>query len=102
MKFDLFVSDKNGIGAFEIQALVDGTYQTVYEGTKMGDINDKVGDVDGSSGGYHAYYLAEFPEVTTDSVKVILKAGFVGEPSLYEVTRLMLACGQMGQVMPQN
>ena len=88
MKFDLFVSDKNGIGAFEIQALVDGTYQTVYEGTKMGDINDKVGDVDGSSGGYHAYYLAEFPEVTIDSVKVILKAGFVGEPSLYEVTPL--------------
>lgn len=88
MKFNLFVSRNNAIGAFEIQALVDGTYQTVYEGTKMGDINDKVGDVDGSSGGYHAYYLAEFPEVTTDSVKVILKAGFVGEPSLYEVTPL--------------
>ena len=88
MKFNLFVSRNNAIGAFEIQALVDGTYQTVYEGTKMGDINDKVGDIDGSSGGYHAYYLAEFPEVTTDSVKVILKAGFVGEPSLYEVTPL--------------
>ncbi|MGO5443419.1 glycosyl hydrolase family 95 catalytic domain-containing protein [Faecalimonas sp. LCP19S3_D12] len=96
MKFDLFVSDKNGIGAFEIQALVDGTYQTVYEGTKMGDINDKVGDVDGSSGGYHAYYLAEFPEVTTDSVKVILKAGFVGEPSLYEVTPLNVGVGADG------
>ena len=88
MKFDLFVSRNNAIGAFEIQALVDGTYQTVYEGTKMGDINDKVGDVDGNSEGYHAYYLAEFPEINTDSVKVILKAGFLGEPSLYEVTPL--------------
>ena len=53
-----------------------------------GDINDKVGDVDGNSEGYHAYYLAEFPEINTDSVKVILKAGFLGEPSLYEVTPL--------------
>lgn len=88
LKFDLFVSNNNGIGAFEIQALVDGTYQTVYEGTKMGDVNDKVGNVDGASGGYHAYYLAEFPEINTDSVKVILKAGFLGEPSLYEVTPL--------------
>ena len=88
MKFDLFVSRNNAIGAFEIQALVDGTYQTVYEGTKMGDINDKVGDVDGNSEGYHAYYLAEFPEINTDYVKVILKAGFLGEPSLYEVTPL--------------
>lgn len=88
MKFDLFVSRNNAIGAFEIQALVDGTYQTVYEGTKMGDINDKVGDVDGNSEGYHAYYLAEFPEINTDSVKVIRKAGFLGEPSLYEVTPL--------------
>lgn len=88
MKFDLFVSRNNAIGAFEIQALVDGTYQTVYEGTKMGDINDKVGDVDGNSEGYHAYYLAEFPEINTDSVKVILKARFLGEPSLYEVTPL--------------
>lgn len=88
MKFDLFVSRNNAIGAFEIQALVDGTYQTVYEGTKMGDINDKVGDVDGNSEGYHAYYLAEFPEINTDPVKVILKAGFLGEPSLYEVTPL--------------
>lgn len=88
MKFDLFVSRNNAIGAFEIQALVDGIYQTVYEGTKMGDINDKVGDVDGNSEGYHAYYLAEFPEINTDSVKVILKAGFLGEPSLYEVTPL--------------
>ena len=88
MKFDLFVSRNNAIGAFEIQTLVDGTYQTVYEGTKMGDINDKVGDVDGNSEGYHAYYLAEFPEINTDSVKVILKAGFLGEPSLYEVTPL--------------
>ena len=88
MKFDLFVSRNNAIGAFEIQALVDGIYQTVYEGTKMGDINDKVGDVDGNSEGYHAYYLAEFPEINTDSVKVILTAGFLGEPSLYEVTPL--------------
>lgn len=34
MNFDLFVSKNNGIGAFEIQALSDGTYRTVYEGTK--------------------------------------------------------------------
>ena len=38
MNFDLFVSKNNGIGAFEIQALSDGTYRTVYEGTKMGNI----------------------------------------------------------------
>ena len=35
--FDLFVSNNNGIGSFEIQALTDGEYQTVYEGVKMGD-----------------------------------------------------------------
>ena len=85
MNFDLFVSKNNGIGAFEIQALSDGTYRTVYEGTKMGNIDDKVGDIDGGSGGYHAYYFAEFPETTTESVKVILKPGFLGEPSLYEI-----------------
>ena len=88
VKFDLFVSRNNAIGAFEIQALMDGTYQTVYEGSKMGDVNDKVGEADGSSGGYHAYYTAKFPEVNTDSVKIILKAGFTGEPSLYEITPL--------------
>lgn len=88
MNFDLFVSKNNGIGAFEIQALSDGTYRTVYEGTKMGNIDDKVGDIDGGSGGYHAYYFAEFPETTTESVKVILKPGFLGEPSLYEIAPL--------------
>ena len=55
--------NNNGIGSFEIQALTDGEYQTVYEGVKMGDIGDKVGDMDGSSAGYHAYCLAKFPEV---------------------------------------
>lgn len=90
LEFDLFVSKNNGIGSFEIQALTDGEYQTVYEGAKMGDIEDKVGDVDGSSAGYHAYCLAKFPEVTTDSLKIILKEGFVGEPSLYEVTPLLV------------
>ena len=90
LEFDLFVSKNNGIGSFEIQALTDGEYQTVYEGAKMGDIEDKVGDMDGSSAGYHAYCLAKFPEVTTDSLKIILKEGFVGEPSLYEVTPLLV------------
>lgn len=28
----------------------------------------------------------KFPEVTTDSLKIILKEGFVGEPSLYSDT----------------
>ena len=55
--FDLFVSNNNGIGSFEIQALTDGEYQTVYEGVKMGDIGDKVGDMDGSSAGYHVFAL---------------------------------------------
>ena len=68
----------------KIQALSDGTYRTVYEGTKMGNIDDKVGDIDGGSGGYHAYYFAEFPETTTESVKVILKPGFLGDRTLYE------------------
>ncbi|MFR2836423.1 MAG: hypothetical protein ACLTCI_07080 [[Clostridium] nexile] len=54
-------------------------YQTVYEGQRWG-ISMTGGDVDGNSEGYHAYYLAEFPEINTDSVKVILKAGFLGEP----------------------
>ena len=74
----------------------------MYEGTKMGDINDKVGDVDGNSEGYHAYYLAEFPEINTDSVKVILKAGFLGEPSLYEVTPLVQVFRQIKLVTQQN
>lgn len=88
MKFDLFVSQHNGIGGFEIHGLVDGEYKKIYEGTKMGDVNDKVGGVDGASGGYHAYYFAEFPEVFTDSVKIVLKPGYLGEPSLYEITPL--------------
>ena len=44
IKFDQFVSNHNGIAGFEIQALQNGKYVTVYEGKKLGDINDKVGD----------------------------------------------------------
>ena len=67
----------NGIGAFEIQALSDGTYRTVYEGTKMGNIDDKVGDIDGGSGGYHAYYFAEFPENNDRIRKGNIKTGIL-------------------------
>lgn len=85
VSFDQFVSERNGIHGYEIQALVDGRFVTVYEGDKLGDINDKTGNYDQASGGYHAYALAEFDTVETDTVKVILKEGFVGEPSLFEV-----------------
>lgn len=91
IKFDQFVSNHNGIAGFEIQALQNGKYVTVYEGKKLGDINDKVGDADGTSAGYHAYYLAEFPKVNTTSVKVILKPVYTGEPSLYEIIPLNLS-----------
>lgn len=91
IKFDLFVSNKNAINGFEIYGLVGQTYKKIYEDTKMGNIDDKVGNVDGGSGGYHAYYFAEFPEIETDSVKVILKSGYLGEPSIYEITPLNVA-----------
>lgn len=97
MKFDQFVSNHNGVAGFEIQALQNGKYVTVYEGKKLGDINDKVGNVDGTSGGYHAYYLAEFPQVHTTSIKVILKSGYTGEPSLYEIIPLNLSADADGK-----
>lgn len=89
LKFDFFVSNNNAINKFKILALQDGTYKSIYAGDKLGDINNRVGDVDGSSGGYHAYYTAEFDPVSTDSIKVVFKSGYHGEPSIYEIQALM-------------
>ena len=96
VKFDQFVSVNNGIHAFEIQAKQGDVYQTVYTGKKLGDINDKVGDkVNGD--GYHAYYTAKFAPVVTSSIKVILKPGYIGEPSLFEVELLHASIPADGQ-----
>ncbi|MDD3402149.1 MAG: glycoside hydrolase N-terminal domain-containing protein [Hespellia sp.] len=90
LNFNFFVSSANGIGPFEIHAYADGKYQKIYEGTKLGDINDRVGNADGGSGGYHAYKEIGFPTVNTNKIKVVLKPAFLGEPSVYEITAMML------------
>lgn len=86
LNFDFFVSGNNDIQGFEILVKTEEGYESIYEDTKMGTLSDKIGEVDGGSGGYHAYYEAKFPAVATDSIKVILKPGFLGEPSFYEIT----------------
>lgn len=86
MNFDLFRSKNNGNRAFEIQALWRNISNCVWR-NKM-EISTTKSAISTAEGGYHAYYFAEFPETTTESVKVILKAGFLGEPSLYEIAPL--------------
>ena len=98
VKFDQFVSRNNGIKGFEIQAKIGEAYETVYTGTKMGDESDKVGNV--VEGGYHAYYTASFTPVTTSSLKIILKPGYHGEPSLFEVTPMSVSTPADGQGDP--
>ena len=81
--FDQFVSQRNENCDYEIQVLVDGEYQKVCEGTDLGRYKDVVN-------GSHAYNTVIFEPVTTSAVKVILKEGYVGEPSFFEVEPLML------------
>lgn len=89
IRFDVYVSSNNSIEAFDIQAKQDGAYTTVYSADKLADFDDMVGGIDGSSGGGHAYYLADFNTVNTDSIKVILK-GYSKEPSFYEIQPMLL------------
>ena len=88
LNFDVFVSNHNKIGDYDIQALVDGTYQTVCQGTELVDGSDDVG-------GNHGYAMVGFEPVTTTSLNIILKNGYQ-EPSIWEIQPLML-----GQVADQ-
>lgn len=87
VRFDQFVSGKNYTNGFEIQVNNGSGYTTVYTGEKLGDVNGGVGNVDG---GKHGYYMAEFDEVETNEIKVILKEGGYGEPSFFEIQPMLL------------
>lgn len=79
--FEQFVSGHNGVDDFEIQAMVNGKYEKIYEGNDLGDGSDDVG-------GNRAYKTVEFPEVSTSAMKVIFKK--YQEPSFYEVQPMLL------------
>lgn len=81
LNFDVFVSGHNKIGAYEIQALTDGTYKTVCEGEALADGSDDVG-------GNHGFASVTFDTITTNSLKVILKEGYQ-EPSIWEINPLL-------------
>ena len=83
MRFEQFVSYRNATDGFEIWALVNDEYQKVYEGTDLGDGSDDVG-------GNRAYKTVEFPTVTTAKIKIILKSGYTGEPSFYEIQPIFM------------
>ena len=83
IKFEQFVSYRNGTDRFEIWALEDGEYKKVLEGSELGDDGDNVG-------GNRAYKTVMFEQITTTSLKIILKDGYVGEPSFYEIQPLFI------------
>lgn len=78
MIFEQYVSYRNAIDKFEIWALQENSYQKIYDGTDLGDENDATGQ-------YFASKTINFDKVTTDSVKVLIPAGYVGEPSFWEI-----------------
>ena len=49
---------------------------------------DKIGDVNDDIGNYFATKTITFDEVTTTSIKIVLKDGYLGEPSFYEIQPL--------------
>lgn len=94
--FDIFVSHRNGINGYEIQALNDeGIYETVCQGAKLADGDD-------DAGGNHGYKMIDIPEVTTSSLKFIIKAGFIGEPSIWEIKAFDFADIVDGEGDPTN
>ena len=81
MTFEQYVSNRNGTYGFEIWALENGAYKLACSGDKIGDVNDNIGT-------YYAVKTIEFAEVTTSSIKIVLKEGYLGEPSFYEIQPL--------------
>ncbi len=86
LNIDAFVSNNNLLNAYEIKAKVNNEYISVAKGNKLANLDDKTSDLDGGSGGYHALKTITFDEVKTSEIKLILKAGYVGEPSIYEIS----------------
>ncbi|MGN0329928.1 MAG: glycosyl hydrolase family 95 catalytic domain-containing protein [Kineothrix sp.] len=87
--FDQFVSNSHAVNRFEIYAKKDGSYEKIHEADRLLNINDRVGDVDGNSGGYHAYKMIELPETVSDSVRIRLLT-YSSEPSFYEIYPLYM------------
>ena len=78
MTFEQYVSYRNGTYGFEIWALQDGDYAKVYEGEKLGDDADNLGN-------YFATKTISFDPVKTAKIKIVIKDGYLGEPSFYEI-----------------
>ena len=89
MYFDQFVSNSHAVNQFEIYAKKNGSYEKIYEADRLLNINDRVGNVDGSSGGYHAYKMIEVPETVSDSIQIRLLT-YTNEPSFYEIYPLYM------------
>ncbi len=87
--FDQFVSSNHSVSEFEIYAGNQGVFEKIYEGDRLLNINDKVGEIDGNSGGYHARKLLEIGRHSADSIKIRLLT-YTNEPSFYEIYPLYM------------
>lgn len=93
MYFDQFVSSNHSVSAFEIYAGRQGSFTKIHTGDRLLNINDKVGEIDGNSGGYHARKLLEVGKTTADAIKIRLLT-YTNEPSFYEIYPLYMGVDQ--------
>lgn len=76
MSFDVFVSNHNRIGAYEIQTLQNGEWITSASGDELAPLRN--------NSGHHIQTVSLTP-CQTDAIKVILKPGHQ-EPSIFEIS----------------
>ncbi len=87
--FEQYVSYRNANDGYEIWAWDGKDYRKICEGTDLGDEND-------ATGTYFASKTVAFDNVRTEKIKVVIKAGYVGEPSFWEIKPLCLRKGSNG------
>ncbi|WP_279160867.1 glycosyl hydrolase family 95 catalytic domain-containing protein [Thomasclavelia cocleata] len=88
--FDQFVSVNNASDKFEIWAMTDDQYEKIYTGSNLG--NNSIAT---SSG--HCVNKVSFDTVNTDKMKVVIKEGYLKEPSFWEIQFLNLKEDKDGQ-----